>query len=284
VRAILDRAPTKDAAADARLVYAAVRKGSLFTAIDGLAGPALLDFHAVPSGATVTLLARVTMPPGGELVLMGPAGELARAERTLRYEVPADRPAAYRVEVRLSGAPGAPAVPWLVSNAIRVGAAPEPSAPSTESSVPGTEHTIAPFPWRIEKDAASLAIVRTSATAAELEYKLADGARNSQFVALATDLRDQAFSAIDLDLAVDRPTRLWVQARTVDGRRWGRTYYVDPAGTAIHVPLSSLKPLGTSAPSPAGSSVTSILLVVDLTNGAPGRSGQLTVRGSSLVK
>jgi len=282
VRAILERPPTGDAASDAQMIYGAIRKGSVFTVIDALAAPGLLDFHPVPSGATVTLFARATVPAGGSLVLLGPAGEVARSAGQLRQEVPADRPAAYRVEVRLPGAPGDSPVPWLVSNAIRVGAGADAIVTPPSGAVPAKP--IAPFPWRIEKDTASSAIVRTSAASAELSYRLADGARNSQFVAMATDLRDQPFSAIDLDLASDRPARVWVQARTADGRRWGRTFYVDPAGTSIRASLASFKGLGHSASLSSGSAVTSILLVVDLTNSAPGRPGRLTVRSSALVK
>jgi hypothetical protein len=280
VRAILERPLTGNAASDARMIYGAIRKGSVFTVIDALAAPGLLDFHAVPSGATVTLFARATVPAGGALVLLGPAGEIGRSDRELRHEVPADRPGAYRVEVRLAGAPGDPPVPWLVSNAIRVGA----DSIVTPPLVPAPGKPIAPFPWRIEKDAASSAIVRTSATSAELSYRLADGARNSQFVAMATDLRDEAFTAIDLDLASDRPARVWVQARTADGRRWGRTFYVDPAGASFRASLPLFKGIGHSASPPPGTAVTSILLVVDLTNAAPGRPGRLIVRSSALVE
>ena len=47
---MLDGPLTGDAAADARAVLGAIRKGSVFTAIDALAGPALLDFHVDADG------------------------------------------------------------------------------------------------------------------------------------------------------------------------------------------------------------------------------------------
>jgi hypothetical protein len=287
VRVVLDRRFTGDAAADARSLFAAIRKGSVFSAIDAVASPALLDFHAVPSGATVTLLARATLPAGGQVVLLGPAGELARSEGELRHEVPAETSAAYRVEVRVPGAPGEPPVPWLVSNALGIGAwgasGAQGAGGAPGAGVPGA--AIAPFPWRIEKDPTSSAILRTFDYSAELEYKLFEGPRNSQFVALATDLRGQAFRAIDLGLQSDRPARIGVQVRTEDGRRWGRSFYVDPAGTTIHAELAGMRAVGPlGARVPAAESVTSILLVVDLTNAAPGRSGRLAVRSSALVK
>jgi hypothetical protein len=143
---------------------------------------------------------------------------------------------------------------------------------------------IPPFPWRIENDAASSAILRTSGGEVSLRYTLGAGERNNQFVALATDLQRQSFNAIDLSLAGDRPLRVSVQVRRADGRRWGRSFYVDPAGSVLRVPLANLKPIGgdgNSAISPTD--VTSILLVVDLANASPGRSGVLRVLASALV-
>jgi hypothetical protein len=74
--------------------------------------------------------------------------------------------------------------------------------------------------------------------------------------------------------------RVWVQLRGPAGGRWGRTYYVDPAGVAIHVPVSSLAPIGT----PPGTlrDATSLLLVIDRTNAEPGRRGTLRVLSSAL--
>jgi hypothetical protein len=142
----------------------------------------------------------------------------------------------------------------------------------------------APFPWRIEKDPASSALLRTSERDVALEYKLADGARNSQFVALATDLRRRAFTTIELALAGDRPLRISVQVRRADGQRWGRSYYVDPAGTSLRIPLGDLRPIAGSGPGAiSAGDVASLLLVIDLANAAPGRSGKLRVTTSALL-
>jgi hypothetical protein len=292
VRAVLERPLSGNAGEDARAVYAAIRKGSIFSVIDALASPALLDFHVVSSGATVTLLAAATIPSSGAVIALlqdGEKRELASPPMSgpsprvqLRHEV-TPGPGAYRVEVRLSAAPGEPPVPWLVSNPIYVI---PPAAPTTQHPAPSTEHSaIPPFPWRIEKDAASSAILRTLDHSAELEYTLADGPRNSQYVALASDLHRQTFRAIELDLQPDRPARVGIQVRTEDGRRWGRSFYVDPAGTIVHADVASMRGVGDGAAAPPpGESVTSVLVVVDLTNAAPGRSGRLRVRASALLK
>jgi hypothetical protein len=287
LRAVLERPLSGNPEADAKALFKAIRKGSVFTVIDALATPALLDFHAVPSGASVTLFARATLPRGAQLVLIGPAGELVRGAGEVRREVPAETPGAYRVEVRLPGAPGQPPVPWLVSNAIRVGPDDDELRPESWSHgvETGVESDVAPFPWRIEKDPASGAILRTGRRAVDLEYRLADGARNSQFVALASDVSGQAFRAIDLTLGSDRPSRIAIQVRSAAGQRWGRSFYIDPGTVLIHAALRDMRPVDDPAgPAPDPAAVTSILLVADLTNAAPGRSGRLTVKASALMK
>ena len=278
-RVILDAPPSGDAARDARAIYDAIRKGSVFTTIDALASPGLLDLH-VDGNAVVADAAR---PRGSELDLYLGGRTVSASNGDLREA--ATRPGAYRVEVHLPRGPGDPPIPWLVSNLVYVGAPPPSNSGSsgaTSAPVPGS---IAPFPWRIEKDAASRAILRTHEFSVELEYQLAAGPRNSQFVAVATDVRDESFTAIRLGLQADHPSRIWVQVRTQAGRRWGRTYYVDPAGTELLVRLADLRPIGESqvgAPDPK--SLSSILLVIDLTNAAPANSGRLTIVSSALVK
>ena len=74
--------------------------------------------------------------------------------------------------------------------------------------------------------------------------------------------------------------RVWIQLRAADGARWGRSYYVDPAGVALHVPLSALAPL-TPTIGPVRDPA-SLLVVVDLTNAQPGRTGVLRVLSSAL--
>jgi len=289
-RVILDNPPSGDAARDARAIYGAIRKGNVFATIDGLATPGLLDWHLEGS----TVVGRATRPRGAELALLRAGALVTYTNGDLRYDA-TTKPGEYRMEVRLRKAPGDVPIPWLVSNPLYVGSAAagadrasgaNPTAPpaSTGGAAPPTAAGVAPFPWRIEKDAASSAIVRTRDHSVELEYQLAPGGRNSQFVALATDIHGAAFTAIRLGLQADRPSRIWVQVRTEAGLRWGRTYYIDPAGTELFVPLGDLRTLGEGPVGPPASiSLSSILLVVDLTNASPGHSGRLVVLSSELV-
>ena len=95
-RVVLERPLSGTAEADAKAIYGAIRKGSVFTAIDALAGPALLDFRADGD----TLVARATMPRGAEMVLLRNGGEAARGPGEVRYDS-RGAPGAYRVELRI---------------------------------------------------------------------------------------------------------------------------------------------------------------------------------------
>ncbi len=265
-RVVLDRPLSGTAAEDARAVYGAIRKGSVFTEIDALAGPALLDLHVeggldrdamgsvLPDDSDATIIARATLPRDAQLILIHDGREVGRGRDEIRRGLTEAR-GAYRVEVRLPGAPGTPPVPWLVSNPIYFTAStlpPENARHGTSGEVPsGPSPAAAPFPWRIEKDPTSSGILRASDHEVALEYKLGDGTRNGQFVALATDLHRQAFRSID---------------------------------PRLQIPLASLRPIGAiPGTAVSGAEVTSILLVLDLANAAPGRSGALTVRASALL-
>lgn len=300
-RVVLERPLAGAAAADARAVYAAIRKGSVFTAIDALAGPAFLDFHVeagpdrigmggvLPPDAEATIVARASLPDDAVLVLLKGNRDVVSARGEIRHAV-TETQGGYRVEVRLPGAPGRPPVPWLVSNPVYFndagakGATGAGAEGAGGAGAKGAGAAIPPFPWRIEKDATSSAILRTAGGEVSLQYQLGPGERSNQFVALATDLQRQAFSAIDLSLAGDRPLRVSVQVRAADGRRWGRSYYVDPKGTALRVPVPALAPIGSPTGSLDATLASSLLLVIDLTNAAPGRTGTLTVQASALAK
>jgi hypothetical protein len=230
----------------------------------------------LPADSDATIVARAPLPPGAVLVLVHNGRDVATGPGEIRRAV-TEAHGAYRAEVRVPGAPGTPPIPWVMSNPVYFGTV----AADSGTSVP-TPPAIAPFPWRIEKDARSSGIVITSDHQVELSYKLADGEPRDQFVALATDVARQPFKTIDLALAGDRPLRVSVQVRRSDGSRWGRSLYVDPAGSNFRIPLTSLRPIGAVPAAVASADVTSIMLVIDLGNAAPGRSGVLRVKASAL--
>ena len=68
-------------------------------------------------------------------------------------------------------------------------------------------------------------------------------------------------------------------AAPVEGRFLGQ----HAAGRVVHVPLADLKSVGNAAPDPiSAADATSVLIVVDLANANPGRSGVLRVKSSAL--
>lgn len=291
-RVVLDTPLTGDAASDARAIYLAIRTGRVFSAVDAVATPALLDFHvqsrtgvvsmggSVGAAASSILVARAPMPPGAVLQLLRGGREVARSMTgDLRYS--ATVRGAYRVELHVPHAPGDPPVPWVVSNPIYIGLAPRfieepvgtPTAPATGAALP----------WRLEKDPASAATLQTPAHAAELRYTLGAGRRASQYVALTADVRLTPQSAIHLQLKGARPMRVSVEVRDTDGLRWGRSFYVDPGGTTVEARLADFRPIGQGTPvAPNPHSIHALLLVVDLTNASPGQSGTLTVAASGI--
>ena len=223
------------------------------------------------------------MPSGASLVLLHGGREVARSPGPA-LSAPVTEPGAYRIEVRIPDAPGQPPIPWIVSNPVYIGPPPPDAPPASgrDTSVADAGQPLGP--WHIEKDPSSSAILRESGQTAELEYTLGGGEHASQFVAIGSDLHEQVFDAIRLELRGDHPGRVSVQVRTGDGRRWGQSFYVDPSGSRILARVADLRSIGGAGPVPASAAVTSILLVVDLTNAAPGRAGRLTLSSSDLVK
>ena len=293
IRAVLERPWSGDAAVDARALVGAIRAGRVYTTIDAIASNGLLDFHAeaahasagmgaaLPAGSDATVVARALKPAQGRIVLLHEGREVASGTGDLRQAILGGR-GAYRIEVRVPGAPGDPPIPWLVSNPIYF-----LNPPSGNVAPPQTRHTVAipPAQWRIEKDPASSAILRTASGEVELEYALRPGARESQYVAVAAELAPEPFRAVTLTLVADRAMRVGIQLRTPDGTRWVRSVYVPAAGETVSVPIEAFRPVAPeSSIRLKPEAANSLLLVVDLTNASPGRSGTLRVRSSALVK
>ena len=277
-RVIVDRPLTGEAAADARLVFDAIRAGRVFSVVDALASPGLLDFRR--DGTSVE--ARVLGPPGAELVMFHRGQEVARAGGTgLRWESGGE-PGPYRVEVHLPGAPGEPPVPWMVSNEVFTSPLAEPKT-EPRFGVPWTGALAAPLPWIDEKDPSSTATVHAGALGVVADYRLGADRSRSPYVALAADVHDAAFGTIEAALTADRPMRVSVQVRAGQRGRWGQSIYVDSSDRLYRIPLTAMRSMEGGGPPPPASSITSILLVVDLTNALPGSAGRFTVRSLSFL-
>jgi hypothetical protein len=298
LRAELREPLSGDPARDADAVLGALRAGRVYTAFDGVAGPASLAFSAesggtaASQGEALALAGRVRLravtngPPGTSLVLLRDGAVVARAEgRLLEWE--GDRPGAYRVEAGVPEAPGDPPLPWIVSNPVYVGL---PALEAGPAIVPPVSARLV-WPagsWRIEKDGDSTGRADTSEAGGvirhTLTWELGRGGA-SPFVALVTPdvgaLHDA--SRLAFRAASARPMRLSVQVRLIDGameRRWQRSVYLSPDAREIIVRFADMRAAGTGAResfSPAR--IHSLLFVVDSVNARPGDRGVAWVEG-----
>ena len=293
---IAGSALTGSAPDDARVVVDAIRRGRVFSAIDGLAAPAYLDFSALVDGATammgdslpfqgdVEIVARASLPPGGTLVLIcggQKAGESSSGE--LRHHP--DIATACRPEVRVPGAPGTPPVPWIAGNAIHL-IAPMFEPIGSEPLFEVVRH-LRDVPWVVEKDERSRGGIDVRDGEAVLNYELKAGDRTSQYVAAAASLDPPLpeFDRVLLTAAASRPMRVSAQLRFGGGDRWLRSFYVDGDPRRIVIPISELVPADApTGPRPDFRGATSLLLVIDLTNAKPGASGWVRISDAALAR
>jgi hypothetical protein len=293
VRAIVDEPLAAEAAGDAHRIVSAIRSGHLFTAIDAIATPAALEFVATRPGARAAMgetlhgegaasfSVRAALPPGAEIVLLRNGHEISTS-RSPTLTVTDDRTGAFRVEMRVAGAPGSPPVPWVVTNPIYVGL---PPTPGPQPASPADLHDLR-GPWRLEKDPASEAASESAAATARLTYRLSETA-TSPFAALVVPLPDPApeYNAIVLDVTSRSPARIFVQLRfdRDGGQRAIKSIYVSSERRVQVVKLSELRAAERNQPAPDFRRAASLLLVADLVNSVPGASGAITVHRVALA-
>ena len=252
-RVVLDAPFTGDAAADASGLLAAIRSGRVYTVVDAFSPDVLI---AVGEGEVAV---RSPLPVGAE-VIVHREGEAAR------------------IEIQSADAGGDPPVPWVMTNwvnAPRFVGAPE-LAPWGDETDP-----MATGEWRVEHRAGSSGELQPREGGFTLQYELAAGERESQYVAAASDLAGEPFSGIYFEATADQPMRVSVQLRyPPDDHRWTRSVYVDRTTRTIFVPVEGMLPTEMARGSAAPTGVPrSILFVVDLVNAGPGQRGELTVTG-----
>jgi hypothetical protein len=281
---------------DARELLSTIRQGHIFTVVDAVASPGIVELTASAGGATVVsgevlpvelgrarFSVKGRFPPGATIVLLRNGRAIAEtAGSALDHE--ASAAGAYRAEVRVDGAPGTPPVPWLVSNPIfRYAAKPERSA-AARLSTPVS--AVSESSWHAEMGEGSSGKVSLNADAVTLDYGLKPGEEASQFVALAGDLQLPPRDATIVSFAgqADGPMRLSVQLRFAQdgGIRWRKSVYLDTESKELVVPVEQLRPADRETTRPAIERATSVLFVVDLTNASPGSQGRFTVRDVKL--
>lgn len=285
LRAIVERPLSGQPSPDARLLLDALRRGRVFSAIDGAASPAYLEFNAATPLARaqmgdamvfepgVELIARATLPEGGEIVLHCDGGEVLRSSSGELRRSPA-APATCRPEVLAPHAPGRPPVPWIVGNPIYLLSAiaePVGAEPLFESVL-----TLERADWGVEKEAGSEGSLERQNGGVLVRYRLRGGDRVSQFAAVAAPLPAPLppFDRLLFTADASGPMRVSLQLRLPDGRRWAHSVYVEPDPRRAVVPVSAFVPADEGpADRPDLTQASSILFVVDLTNAAPGAAG-----------
>jgi hypothetical protein len=295
-RVVLEEPLSGDADADAGRILTSLRKGRAFTAIDGLASSAFVDFHGLSNGTEIrmgeerpftddaALVFRATAPSDASAVLLRDGASVANATAAdLQFRV--KEPGAYRVEVRHTSAN----VPLIVTNPIYfVGREPNGPPPSEDSIRSTTLVDLADVAGVIEKDPGSSATLSQGRGSWTLQLKLREGERVSQYVALAIPLPQGLpdFDSISFDASSLTPLRVSVQLRfeSAGGARWRRSVYVDADGESAEVPVSGLVGADRPEPVPTVRTASSLLFVVDLTNALPGSSNQLHLQNLRLSR
>jgi hypothetical protein len=131
IRVMLERPLSNDAPADAATIINAIRRGSVYSAVDAIAAPAGLEFFGSSGGRRIGQGGRIDWPAepitltarangaAGEFVLRKDGRVLGRGPLP-ELTVDAAGEGTYRVEVYLTGSPGDPPIPWIVSNPIYI--------------------------------------------------------------------------------------------------------------------------------------------------------------------
>jgi predicted metal-dependent phosphoesterase TrpH len=304
VRALLAVPFTRNAAADAERLLSAVRAGHVFTVVDAMAGPAVLEFAATGEAGRaamgdvldetgpVRLAASVTPAPGVRLALVKDGTVVARTDGPeLRFEHPGGLArSVYRIEASLGG-PAAGRLPWIVGNPIYVGPPPDDLV-SRSVAVAGAEGlTMVPQPtdWRIEREARSRGTLSAlEGRTLRFDWTLGGGFPSGQFAAAVRPLphgRVQDWHQVAFTAVAGRPMRLSVQLRTRGGERWIRSVFVDTSPRAIAVRFDDLHPAErSSAAAPHLADVDALLVVVDTVNTVPGTAGSVRLTDARLER
>ncbi len=292
--------PSGQATDDGWALVEAIRAGHLHTVVDARAAPAAFEFTAhagdetagegdsLPNAGPVVFRVRSNAPVYSDVILLRDGREVHRvARQSLVYAT--DKPGTYRVEVRLGRGGRRPQIPWVVSNAIVVGAAPARGPDPAPAPAVETVQALSPGAWKSERDGRSAGEVQPTPTGVTLRFRLGRGAPAGQYSAMAAPVSiPPGANAVAFDVMADRPMRISVQLRAPggeEGERWHRSVYAEPSSRLVVVPIAEMTAAGpTRTPTPRASAVTNLLFVVDTVNTAPGTSGEIAFGDVRVVK
>ena len=307
---VLDGPLSGHAPADSGRLLEALRRGRVYSVIDGLAAPGSLSFRAsagtreagigdaIAIDADVVLRASVLAPPGTSIVLFK-NGERVHEVTDAPLEMNGGKdPAVYRVEAYISRSPGGPPVPWIVSNPIYAGLTDARSVEGDPDQAPAFRIPARVMEATVESGRADTSRLGdppddSAARAGEppltWSYALAPGTASGQFAAVQIPVTGglASYERVRFTVISPRPVRAWVQLRAPVGNteRWGSTFYADAQERVIDLPLRSFAPIGqTSSEQPPLDRVDSLLFVVDTMNFLPGASGSMVLSEIAFVR
>ena len=308
---VLDAPLSGDAVADKAALLEALRRGRVYSVIDGLASPGGLSFTATSGSGQaivgdelaiagdVVVRASITAPPQTTIVLFKNGERVHEVTDAVLEMNGGTDTAVYRVEAYVRDSPGGPPVPWIVSNPIYAGPARTP-APRVALQSPRSR-----IPARVGEAAVEMGshdtsrlgdppgdpLARTVAGEPPLTwtFRLAPGTAAGQFAAVRIPITGglAAFDRVRFAVTSPKPVRAWVQLRAPVGNteRWGSTFYADDQERVVDLPLRSFAPIGvTSSPQPPLDRVDSLLFVVDTLNFLPGSSGSMVLSAVAFVR
>ena len=285
-------------AEDAEVVLDAIRNGRVFSTIDALASPATFTFTATSGAQQAMMGERLSLdgpvmlrvesngPDGSTIRLLSEGTAVATgALPVLEYTAPS-KPAAYRVEIESPGAPGSPAIPWLLSNPIYVGIEAPPETSSRAAPIAQTVAVYSNGPaadWRVEKSVRSEGTIGVAKSVDGMQlllrYGLGGTRSESPYVAavIASDSDLARFTGIAFTARAMQPMRLTFQLRASGAadRRWGRSVYLDNMARTVTIPFDEMLPLGAATGQPLLEDVRDLLFVVDTVHAKQGSSGQV---------
>lgn len=308
---VLDAPLTGNASTDAEAVLNALRRGHLYSVIDGLASPGGLSFTATSGSriasigddlqidGDVQLRAQLSAPAGTRMALIKNGERIHEVTDSVLEMNGGAEPAVYRIEAFVRNSPGGPPVPWIVSNPIYAGAARSavrpPSDPQPASRIPANSAEAAVESGSV--DTSTLGppppdpLGRRTAGEAALAwtFALGPGVPRGQFAAVRVPITGglATFDRVRFRVSSPAPLRAWVQLRAPVGNteRWGTTFYADSEERIVDLPLRSFRPIGeTSSEQPPLDRVDSLLFVVDTLNFLPGSKGSMLISEIGFVK
>lgn len=298
--ALLDAPLGGDAAADAARVIEALRRGHVYSVVTGRRSVVPVTFEALADtgerggpGERVTASGHVAVTMHAEVPgatdattrLLCDGREVATAHGgSLSWPV-RDAPAACRLEVQLDDEGRAP---WIVTNPIYL----HPPAVA-QTRVEAMEALALPnaldaASWVPEHANDADAAAAAGGDAQQLAFRWRLGESPATYAAwrFETPAGLATSDGLRVHLAADRVRRVWMQLRTPDGRRWGRSVRLGPdtGATAFDLRFADFAPLEGQPAGLPRADVRAVLLVVDTVNTEAGQSGVIDLRGLSLLR